>query len=474
MKTFNRFISIALIVPLFIIALSCEKKGSNIPGTGKAEFSVSGAELGAKSDSIPDSTAYSFQLLVSVEDLEGNAVLTDKLIPLYVFGTGFLSEDIELPAMDLKLTKFMVINASGEVIFASPLAGSQLAYLVNNPLPITFKIIPNQVTKILPEVLFVGDHTPGQFGYASFGVQIVKPLDFWVMAVLDPSPLMPPIVITTARLTVMAPDGWHYTFNLKAEVNHIIIRGGYQVYTFILEKEGYLTQKLQFTARDLAATTKENPLILAINWNSQLKKLVLQPGPGKGKDAMISNLDAGKNFGDYKYFEATFLSEPILTVMRSNRSLIEFDMDTLPKSAVIRKVTLRLTYDLPIPFDSTYYNTNTGPSSGVIWYGGVLQQVVEEWDEHKVTWNTQPKTVEYNQVYIAPFIRNSNFIEVDVTRLFVGPTTTDPVIYPNYGMLFKLWPTERFPGFRFASSDYPLTTVFSKMWPALTIYYTLP
>ena len=70
---------------------------------------------------------------------------------------------------------------------------------------------------------------------------------------------------------------------------------------------------------------------------------------------MISNLDGDKNFGDYKYFETTFLSEPILTVMRSNRSLIEFDLDSLPKSAIIRKVILRLTYDLPIPFDSTYY-----------------------------------------------------------------------------------------------------------------------
>ena len=71
---------------------------------------------------------------------------------------------------------------------------------------------------------------------------------------------------------------------------------------------------------------------------------------------MISNLEPDKNFGDYKYFEATFLSEPVLTVMRSNRSLIYFNLDSLPKSAIIQKVTLHLTYDLPIPFDSTYLN----------------------------------------------------------------------------------------------------------------------
>jgi hypothetical protein len=158
----------------------------------------------------------------------------------------------------------------------------------------------------LPEVLVVGDNPPGQFGYASFGVQIIKPLQFWTMCVLDPGPLMPPVVITTAKLTVKAPDGWHYTFKLEAAVNHLVIRGGYEAYTFILEKEGYLSQTLKFSSKELLATTKENPLVLTIPWSSQYRVLVLQPGPEKGKDAMISNLNPEKNFGDYKYFEATF------------------------------------------------------------------------------------------------------------------------------------------------------------------------
>jgi hypothetical protein len=140
----------------------------------------------------------------------------------------------------------------------------------------------------------------------------------------------------------------------------------------------------------------------------------------------------------------------------------------LPKSAIINKVTLQLFYDLPIPFDSSYI-TNTGPATGVAWFGGVLQQIIEPWEEFKVTWNTQPKTIEANQVYISPFIRNVNFIFVDVTRLFVTPSTTDQAIYPNYGMLFRLWPVDRFPGFRFASSDYPDAI----MRPRLTIYYTI-
>jgi hypothetical protein len=61
-------------------------------------------------------------------------------------------------------------------------------------------------------------------------------------------------------------------------------------------------------------------------------------------------------------------------------------------------------------------------------------------------------------------------ITIDVTKLFVQSSTTDPAAYPNYGMLFKTWPVDRFPGFRFASSDYS----DASMRPRLTVYYSLP
>jgi len=467
MKTMINSFRIGLIFLSVVCLSSCEKKSIDNNGIGTAEFSISVPDevSQVKSGTSNDSAIVSFQIMISVEDMEGNAVFTDKLIPLYTFGTGFVSENIEIKAGEFKLTKFMVINPSGAVVYAAPKAGSPLAYLATRPLPFNFNIFSNQVTKILPEVLAVGDLTPDQFGYASFGVQIINPLEFWTVAILDNPLIMAPIQFTTAKLTVSASNGWHYTFQLQAAVNHLVIRGGSEIYYFVLEKEGYVPQKMQFGAKDLLATTKENPLVLKIPWGEQLRMLVLQPGPEKGKDAMISNLDPEKNFGDHKYFEATFLTEPVLTVMRSNRSLIFFNLDSLPKSAFIKKVTLQLSYDLPIPFDSTYV-TNTNPSTGVIWYGGVLQQIIEPWEEYKVTWNTQPKTIETNQVFIPPFIRNVNFIEVDVTRL-IFPVTAN--ILPNYGMLFKLWPVDKFPGFRFASSDF----AEPRMRPKLTIYYTL-
>ena len=65
--------------------------------------------------------------------------------------------------------------------------------------------------------------------------------------------------------------------------------------------------------------------------------IILQPGPEAGKDAMVSNLEPDKNFGAHKYFEATFLSEPVLTVMRSNRSMIWFNLSTGAKIVYYQK-----------------------------------------------------------------------------------------------------------------------------------------
>ncbi len=454
---------------------SCEKQGGG-SGTGEADFSVllpSDQTLkSAMTDSTDTSEVVSYHVLVSVVDENGEEVLSDELIPLYQFGDGFVSEKVKLDAGRYALTKFMVIDPSGKVLYAAPMKGSPLAYLVDKPLPIPFGIRDGQVTRVTPEVLPVGNGGPEDFGYVSFGVAIVRPLDFFTICYLDNPEIMAPTRPTEARLTVYDEKGWHYTFRLRARVNHLVIRGGSDVYKFIVEKKGFETQKLEVTARELEATTPREPLVLTIPYGGgEYKKLVLQPGPEKGKDAMICNLDPDKNFGDHRYFETTFLPDSsMLTVMRSTRSLIDFDLNALPKSARIKKVILQLYYDAPIPWDTNVFVMDPA-SAQCPWYGAVLQKITEPWEEHKVTWNTQPKTTEDGQVYVSPFrpyVCGTNFIRLDVTSLYM-PVDGATDCEPGYGMLFRLWPDERFPGFRFASSDYPVPY----MRPKLIILYTM-
>jgi hypothetical protein len=468
MKTLTRFLCSSLIV-FAITALPSCRKATVDSGTGSAEFSLNMpvAVSQLKSASI-DSGIVSYQLLISALDVNGNSILSDKLVPLYSFGTGFVSDKVQIPAGEFKLTKFMIVNPSGAVIYATPLAGSPLGYLTTKPLPLKFTIFADKVTTIAPEVISVADQAPSQFGYATFGIQVIKALDFYTYCVLsvDSTQTTSPVVMTNAKVTISDNKGWSYSFALINSINHLVIRGGSDIYTFMVAKEGYTTRILTFTSKQLVAATKENPLVLKIPTVSVTTTQVMyfQPGPEEGKDAMISNLEPDKNFGAHKYFEATYMSESILTVMRTNRSLIFFNMSALPKSAVIKKAVLRLCYDLPIPWDSTIF---IAPNSTTkVKACGILQQITETWDENSVTWNKQPKTTEINQVYIYPFIKNTNVIEIDVTGLIVVPATN---ALPNNGILFKLYPNERFKGFRFVSSDYSDAT----MRPKLSVQYTV-
>jgi len=466
MKTMVRLLAFSLFLVSIFILPSCKKAVVN--ETGSAEFSLnSPVALSHLKSASTDSIASAYQLLLSAVDVNGKEVLNDKLVPLYTFGTGFLSEKVQIPSGEFNLTKFMIVNASWAVVYATPLTGSALAYLTTKPLPLKFNIYTGQVTTIAPEVLSVGNLEPSQFGYATFGIQVIKPLDLYTSSVLSYDNTATPTVITTAKLSVSNNSGWTYSFALAASVNHLVIRGGSEKYTFVLGKDGYATQTLTFTAAQLTATTSTNPLILKIPAGSvtTTKVMYFQPGPDAGKDAMISDLDKDKNFGTYTYFEASYMTaEPNLTVMRTRRSLIWFDLSALPKTAVINKAVLRLCYDVPIPWDSTIYKV-TNTASYIKPYG-VLQQITEPWEESKVTWNNQPKTTEVNQVYIYPFIKNTNVFEIDITNLIVIPASN---ALPNNGILFKLSQNNLFKGFRFVSSDYSDAT----MRPKLTIQYTV-
>jgi len=279
MKTLIRLLPIILLLTGNIGLTSCEKKNSHDSDRGKLEISLSLPDKISASKSgsgiLSDtSRIVSYHLMISIEDMKGNNVMSDSLIPLYTFGTDFISEKVELMTGGYKLTKFMVINPSGEVVFAAPVEGAPLAYLVNKPLPLSFDIFPDQVTRIVPEVLAVGDYTPNQFGYASFGIKIIIPLHFWAICIIDnPLSMAPGLQLTTAKLTINADTSWQYTFKLDSTANHLIIRGGSQVYYFLLEKNGYLPQKMEFTAGQLMTTTKENPLVLKIPWDSNTVNL---------------------------------------------------------------------------------------------------------------------------------------------------------------------------------------------------------
>lgn len=467
----ERTIKYLALTTIVLVALfsSCEKEELPEAETGKLEIAVSLAGPELKSDE-PDSTGtYPWHVLVTVINSLGEAVFDEELIPLYRFGNDFISGKIELKTGRYQLSQFLVINPEGKVVYAAPREGSPKAYLAKDPLPKGFSILPGESTRVIPEVFAVVDSAPEDFGYASFGFQVIRTLPFFVMAVIDDSMLMAPLVPVPARLHVESPDGWMHDYHLEPQINQVVIRGGVRYYLFVAYASGCEPVRFEVRAERLKLTSRENPLILRFS-RTGYNVLDLQPGPENGKDAMILDIRPEDNFGDHRYFEATYESDSLLTVMRTSRSLIHFNPVGLPGGAQIRKVILTLYYDVPVPWDTVVYDSTVNaidPACNCIpGIGAILQQIVEPWEEHRITWENQPATIEANQVFIPPFIKNADFIDVDVTSLFVP---IREIAAANYGMMLRIWPTEEYPGFRFASSDYEVP----RMRPRLRILYTL-
>jgi hypothetical protein len=454
---------------------SCQKNRDEAPRTGRLKFSMSSpagdsALKSAAADSTGQDTMIysSYQILISVETPNGIPVLDDKIIPLYSFGNGYISGEIEMNTGEYLLSKFMVLNNYGKVIYAAPVAGSERAYLVDQPLPLYFSITVEYTTQVSPQVLAVDGYTPADFGYVSFGVDFVSTLTVYIAAEVTDPVTMGPNLYTAGELLVYSYNGWSHYYHLEATANKLEIRTS-DYYDLVFYRDGFAETRVSASLSDLKGSTEDNPFVIKID-NPDYQTMVFRPGPEDGKDAYLTDLQPDQNFGDHFYFESTYLSDSILTVMRTTRSLIGFDLGQLPAGAQIKQVNLTLHYDIPVPWDldSLWYLNQR--KCNCLLSGAALQQVIEPWDEHTVTWNNQPKTTEISQVLIYPFIKNANFVDYDVTSIFVPNPYIDSVPLPNYGIMLRLYPVEDVPGFRFASSDYP----DENMRPLLTVRYTLP
>lgn len=458
-----------LLALLAFFITSCEN--ANEPAPGNLEFAFAVPATGEqKSFSDPDSAGSSdgdvpFQIMISVTGNNGELTWTDKMIRVYRFGQGFVTEKTEIPGGNYQLTKFMVLADNGNVIYAAPLEGSPKSFLVSRPLPLEFSIIPGESTRVDPEVLKTQNSQPSDFGYASFTFTVIDYYKAWVLAMEEDPLYYGPVKTVPAKMTLIARNGWSHTYNIRSEATEILVPAGYEKFRMIAESRENPPVEREISAQNLRGSTKDNPFLIRFSRNPT-DVLYLQPGPEEGKDAMITDLDPMKNFGDHPYFETSFLTEPVLTVMRTKRSLMYFDLKDLPEYTRIEKVYLTLHFDRPLWDTLIDYGQL---DSWMLLPDLVLQQIVEPWQENKVTWGNQPSTIEANQVSV-PFSLelDSNVRIYDVTSLFVP---VQEIAAPNYGMMFRFVGGGDIPGgMQFASSDHPV----EEMRPVLEVHYYFP
>lgn len=167
--------------------------------------------------------------------------------------------------------------------------------------------------------------------------------------------------------------------------------------------------------------------------------LILQPDGSTGKDARIFNLDALGNFGSDPDLIASQLEysggEPGTT-----RSLIEFDLSSLPKGANVTNATLSL-----------YHNGTSGTPGHLGTNATYIRRLIQPWDENTVAWNMQPFYSTDDEVLIPQSgVPDQNYENIDVTGI-VKYTVDHP--NTSHGFIMMLQTEEGLGSMKFYSSD---------------------
>jgi len=183
--------------------------------------------------------------------------------------------------------------------------------------------------------------------------------------------------------------------------------------------------------------------------------IVFQPGPDKGYDAKIWDLETGFTFADDPELIALAWPFSFQGVDGRFRSLLRFDLAGIPASATVLEARLSL-----------YHNPGFSNPGHAGANAALLLRLLGDWDEESVNWDNQPAVDSLSAIRLAKSAtEDENYLDIDVLE-HVQQMVASPAL--NFGWLFRLEEEVASASMKFCSSDYPVEA----LRPRLEITYT--
>jgi hypothetical protein len=178
-------------------------------------------------------------LMISMETTGGEPLYSLEKIAFASTKDGYTTTGLDVSPGDYVLTEFMVVDGAGKIVYTIPYQDSPLKQSVSAPLGIDVSVTPGAPGKVRTEVLNVGQHTPADFGLASFSTSN----SFLLQVSEAPSGKAVP-----ARALVLHNTDTVASFDLPAKKSRISFDGEVdKSYKLIVMKEACAPYVTEFT-----------------------------------------------------------------------------------------------------------------------------------------------------------------------------------------------------------------------------------
>jgi hypothetical protein len=189
-------------------------------------------------------------VILSIENQAGEIIFENEQYSLTKINETYLIDPILLEVEDYNLTKFLVLNDDDEVIYATPLAGSNFASFVDSPLPINFPIVADNETDVKVEVIYTDSIDPEDLGYASISFNIVPTTDI-LYSVFGYDDISSSYTFLSGDLTVSGDQDSLFTVGYGDSVNVIKLRKDYDSLSFDFSALGFISTTAKISTDNL-------------------------------------------------------------------------------------------------------------------------------------------------------------------------------------------------------------------------------
>lgn len=251
--------SLLLFISLFLISIySCD---DSIAPNGDLSFSFNLKQEAGVSRSLNLDIAKSILITLS----QDNEVIYEKLeLELTKFNGNYISEAISLIPGNYNLEEFLVLDESNNTLYATPKEDSDLAYLVDQPLPIDIEITSENITSVSPEVIEVGSNTPQEFGYLNFtALQVVETLDVLVSVIRGTEDSYE-LTTSNIKITDSNSEEEIVSSTLDAGVNILRLPKDVSNFDFKITKSGHQTILKSYSSEELSNYVEDKVLTLTL------------------------------------------------------------------------------------------------------------------------------------------------------------------------------------------------------------------